>query len=141
MLSALALPNATVPGPLTLLHVTVSVPPNGKPSSVAVPVRLAAVSNVTAWCEPALTTGAWFCPVTVIVTLEPDDNTPSLAVKRNTYVPTTENVAVVRNELGLPNLTVPGPLTKLQVAVSLPRGSPSSVAVPDRFAEAGNVIV
>ena len=99
------------------------------------------MSNVTAWCEPALTTGAWFCPVTVIVTLELDDNTPSLAVNRNTYVPATENVAVVRNELGLPNITVPGPLTKLQVSVSFPTGSPSSVAVPDRFAEAGNVIV
>ena len=46
MLSALTLPKVTVPGPLNFDHVTVSVLPAGRPSSVAVPVRLAEAGSV-----------------------------------------------------------------------------------------------
>ena len=46
VLGALTLPNVTVPGPLNFDHVTVSVLPAGRPSSVAVPVRLAAAGSV-----------------------------------------------------------------------------------------------
>jgi len=56
-------------------------------------------------------------------------------------VPAAENVAVVVNAVGLPKVTVPGPLTPLHCAVRVPFGKPSSVAVPVRFAQAGNVIV
>ena len=41
-----AAPNVTVPGPLTLLHVMFSVLPDGKPSSTAVPLRLATAGKV-----------------------------------------------------------------------------------------------
>ena len=37
---------STVPGPLTLLQVTVSVLPAGKPSSLALPLKLAAAGSV-----------------------------------------------------------------------------------------------
>ena len=47
VLNALTLPNVTVPGPLNFDHVTVSVLPTGRPSSVAVPLRLAEVGSVT----------------------------------------------------------------------------------------------
>ena len=42
--SAPALPNVTVPGPLTLLHVVVRPRP-GRPSSVAVPVSETSLSG------------------------------------------------------------------------------------------------
>src|SRR2546426_1032902 len=59
VLSALEALNVTVPGPLTLLHMMVSAPGGlGSPSSVAVPVRLAAFGSVIVWLAPALTTGA-----------------------------------------------------------------------------------
>ena len=41
-----------------------------------------------------------------------------------------ENVAVVESAAALPNVTVPGPLTLLQVVVTPVPGTPSSVAVP-----------
>jgi hypothetical protein len=45
--NALALPNVTVPGPLTVLHVVVNVAGGfGNPSSVAVPFRFAADGSV-----------------------------------------------------------------------------------------------
>jgi len=44
--------------------------------------------------------------------------------------------------VGVPNVTVPGPLTTLQVAVRVPLGKPSSViTVPDRLASEGRWIV
>ena len=46
VLSALTLPKVTVPGPLNFDHVTVSVLPTGRPSSVAVPVRVAEAGSV-----------------------------------------------------------------------------------------------
>src|SRR6266850_6510898 len=58
VLSALTLPNMTVPEPLNFDHVTVSVLPAGRPSSAAVPLRLAEAGSVTVWLEPALTVGA-----------------------------------------------------------------------------------
>ena len=62
MLNALALPKVTVPGPLDIDHVVDSVP-DGRPSSVAVPLKFAEDGNVIVWLEPALTTGAWFVGV------------------------------------------------------------------------------
>ena len=52
-----------------------------------------------------------------------------------------ENVAVVFSALAFPNVTVPGPLNFDQVVCRVPFGKPSSDAVPERFAAAGNVIV
>ena len=59
------------------------------------------------------------------------------------YVPATEKLAVVARAAGLANVTVPGPDTADQVVVNVAGGlgRPSSLAVPDRLAEAGAVIV
>src|SRR5512132_4587350 len=142
--TALALPKLTVPGPLTLLHVVVTAPGGlGRPSSVTVPSRLAALGSVIVSSAPALTTGAWFCGFTVIVTSSLALSALSLAVRRSTYVPDAEKLAVVSTALALPKATVPGPLTLLHVVVTAPGGlgRPSSVTVPSRVAEAGSVIV
>ena len=45
-LRAAALPNVTVPGPLTVLQDLVSVLPVGQPSSVAEPARVTEAGNV-----------------------------------------------------------------------------------------------
>ncbi len=67
----------------------------------------------------------------------------SSAVRRRTYVPSVEKLAVVSTALASPKVTVPGPLTWLQVVVTAPGGfgSPSSLTVPSSVAEAGKVIV
>src|SRR6266550_4115724 len=66
----------------------------------------------------------------------------SFAVNRSTYVPASLNAALVTVIVGLANVTVPGPLTLLQVLLSvLPEGRPSSLTVPLRLAWAGRVIV
>ena len=46
VLRALTLPKVTVPGPLSVDQVVVNVLPVGKPSSVAVPLRLAKAGRV-----------------------------------------------------------------------------------------------
>ena len=51
------------------------------------------------------------------------------------------NAAVVTVTFGSPKLTVPGPLTWLQIVVSVPTGKSSSLALPFRLAVAGSVIV
>ena len=79
--------------------------------------------------------------LTVMVTSDVEDSAVSVAVSRNTYVPEVENVAVVVSALAFAKLTVPGPLNFDQVVCSVPLGKPSSVAVPDRLAPAGNVMV
>jgi hypothetical protein len=81
--------------------------------------------------------------LTVIVTSSLDEIWLSLAVRRKTYVPATENEAVVLGAEALPKVTVPGPLTIVQVVVTAPGGfgKPSSVTVPLRLADAGNVII
>ena len=51
----------TVPGPLLLLQVCViAVAPEGSPSSLTVPSRLAVAGNCMFWFVPASTVGAWF---------------------------------------------------------------------------------
>ena len=67
----------------------------------------------------------------------------SLAVRRSTYVPAAEKLAVVSTAAALPNVTVPGPLTSVQVVVTVAGGfgKPSSVTVPSSVAAAGKVIV
>jgi len=78
----------------------------------------------------------------MIVTSEVEDSAVSLAVSRKTYVPDVENVAVVLSALKFANVTVPGPLDLDQVVERvLPLGKPSSVAVPERLAPAGCVMV
>ena len=47
----------TVPGPETLVHVVASVLPNGKPSSVAVPFRVAAFGRRMVWSLPRINNG------------------------------------------------------------------------------------
>jgi len=80
--------------------------------------------------------------LTVMTTSSELDRTLSLAVSRSVYDPSIEKVAVVLSALALPNVTVPGPLTFDHVVVRVPGGfgNPSSKAVPDRFALAGNVM-
>ena len=46
VLRAFALPNVTVPGPLTFDQLTVNVLPTGKPSSAAVPFSVAEEGSV-----------------------------------------------------------------------------------------------
>ena len=52
-------------------------------------------------------------------------------------------LAVVSTALAFPKVAVPGPLTSLQIVVTVPGGfgRPSSVTVPLRFALEGSVIV
>ena len=90
--------------------------------------------------ERLFSTGSTGAGITVIVTSEVEDSTASVAVSRNTYVPDVENVASVLRAFAFVNVTVPGPLNFDQVVCSV-LGKPSSVAVPDRLAPEGNVIV
>ncbi len=57
-------------------------------------------------------------------------NTPSVAVRRNTYVPVLPNVTEVRAPFAVPNVTLDGPLTLVQLELTLLLGSPSSATVP-----------
>jgi hypothetical protein len=52
--------------------------------------------------------------VAVMVTVSEADSAPSLTVSFNTYVPMVELRAVVLAVLGVPKVTVPGPLLLLQ---------------------------
>jgi hypothetical protein len=69
------------------------------------------------------------------------DSTESDAVRRSTYAPGAENDAVVDNAEAFPNVTVPGPDTRDHVVVTAAGGfgRPSSDALPDNDAVAGNV--
>src|SRR3989442_6113150 len=58
VLSALTLPNVTVPGPLNFDHVVMSVSPTGRLSSVDIPFRTAEAGRVVVRLRPALTTSA-----------------------------------------------------------------------------------
>ena len=91
---------------------------------------------------PAFTCGARFSAITVTVVVSLGLNAESLALRLKTYVPATLKDAVVEAALGFPKVTVPGPLTLIQLEVNVePWGRPSSVAVPLSVAEAGRVIV
>ena len=81
--------------------------------------------------------------LTLTVTSSLPVSNESLAESLNTYVPAALKFAVVFKAFGDPNVTVPGPLTMLQVAVTVAGGfgNPSSVAAPLKVAEDGNVIV
>src|SRR5437763_9294012 len=78
-------------------------------------------------------------PLTITCAVSLADSAPSLPASCSTYVPAVENVAVVTLALAFANVTVPGPLTFVQVVVTTPGGfgSPSSVTVPFRLALAG----
>jgi hypothetical protein len=123
-------------------YVVVRVLPVGNPSSLAAPARLAVAGSVIVWLAPALTVGAWLAGFTVIVTSDVLDNALSEAVRRTTYEPATERLAVVLSAFAFPKVTVAGPLTFDHVVVRvLPVGNPSSLAVPARLAAAGSLIV
>ncbi len=84
--SALALAKVTVPVPLTLDQVVVTLAGGlGSPSSVAVPTRLAVAGRVMVWSGPAFTTGALFvgAALTVTTTSSVDESALSLAVRRS----------------------------------------------------------
>src|SRR5256712_4704624 len=79
--------------------------------------------------------------LTIAVNVSLPVSAPSLALSISTYVPALENVAVVAHSFGCANVTVPGPLTLLHVAMGSPPGNPSSVTVPASAACAGSVMV
>jgi hypothetical protein len=58
VLSDAAFAKVTVPGPATFDHVVLSEPVTGNPSSLAVPLKVAAEGNVIVWFDPAFTVGA-----------------------------------------------------------------------------------
>jgi hypothetical protein len=68
--------------------------------------------------------------------------TPSFAVSLRTYEPEALKLAVVLSAFVFPKLTVPGPLTTLQVVVNEAGGlgKPSSVTVPFRVTPEGSVV-
>ena len=89
------------------------------------------------------TTGAVFdvvAALTTIVISEVEDNASSVAVSRKVYLPAVENVAVVFSALALAKVTTPGPPIALQVVFRVLFGMPA-LAVPERLAAAGNVMV
>jgi hypothetical protein len=91
--------------------------------------------------EKPLSTPFAVAGLTVIVTSEVDVRAVSLAVSRNTYVPDVEKVARAVSEWTSSNVVVPGPLIWDHVVVSVLLGKPSSVAVAERCAPEGSVIV
>ena len=117
MLSAFLFAKVTVPGPLVFDHVVVKDGGLGNPSSDAVPARLAVSESPIVWSGPALPDGFWLV-VTVTVTSSEVDRAESFPVSRRTYVPILENVAVVAATFELPKVTVPGPLTFVQLIVT-----------------------
>src|SRR5262249_44962016 len=82
--SAFAFWKLTVPGPLPLLQVSVTVPGGlGFPSSNTVPVSTAPPGSVMVWLGPASTSGAEFgTGSTVICTESVVASAPSFAVRR-----------------------------------------------------------
>src|SRR5688572_3494453 len=68
----------------------------------------------------------------MIVTSSKAERSPSLEVRRRTYVPGALNRAVVCTALALPNCTAPGPLALDHWFVSVGSGRPSSVTDPGR---------
>jgi hypothetical protein len=92
-----------------------------------------------------LATGALFViatGLTVTTTSSLALSAVSLAESLKVYEPAAENAAVVDALEPDPNVTVPGPLTLVQVTVMvLPLGNPSSLAVPQRLTAAGMVMV
>jgi|SRR5882724_4439630 len=81
--------------------------------------------------------------LTVIVTSSLAESIPSVAVRRRMYVPAAENVTFVEGDEALPKVTMPGPLTFVQIVVTTPGGfgKPSSITVPSRFAEVDKMII
>src|SRR5262245_20343119 len=89
--NALGLLKTTVPGPLNWLQATERVAPDGAPSSVTKPVRLATAGNAIVWSGPALTAGRLLGP-TLTIASSRLSNSVSLAESRSVYRPTVANV-------------------------------------------------
>ena len=66
---------------------------------------------------------------------------PAVTLSFRSYVPEVENAAVVLNKDAFPNVTVPGPLAFVQFTVAVQPGRQDPLTLPDRFADAGSVIV
>jgi len=140
--AAVGLVNAAVPGPLAWLQITDRLLPAGRPSSLTLPFSVALEGMVIVRSGPAFTVGGKFCGMTVIVTSLLLVRSESKAVNRKTYVPDWLNVAVVTALVALAKVTLPAPLTLVQLEVGeLPWGSPSSVTEPFKAAPPGSVIV
>src|SRR6266498_1332758 len=78
--------------------------------------------------------------ITVTVISSPGLSSPSLAVRLMVYEPAVERVTVVSMAWGSAKVAVPGPLTWLQVVVTVPGvGIPSSLTVPSRNRLLGKV--
>ena len=76
----------TVPGPLTLVQLTVSVP-EGLPSSLTLPESGATCPREIDWLAPAETAGGWLttgAALTVTVTSLVEVSSESLAASRST---------------------------------------------------------
>ena len=85
--SAVGVPKVTKAEGSTAVHLNVSVPPTGRPSSSTVPVSVVEfVGSVRAWLGPASTEGGWFGVgwMTVTVTWLVTVKSPSLPVRRRT---------------------------------------------------------
>src|SRR5262245_10833516 len=81
-----ALPNVTVPGPLTFDHCVLSPPPLGRPSSLAEPDSVALFGSVMVSAGPALTTGFWLTGAGFTVTVRSalPERIESLTFRRTT---------------------------------------------------------
>lgn len=70
----------------------------------------------------------------MILTRVLDVNSESVAVNSSSYVPGAVKVTFVRAAFGFENVAVPGPDSIFQPTTNaLPRGSPSSFALPNRL--------
>ena len=76
----------TVPGPLTEDHVVFSVLPEGRPSSLAAPVRFAEAGKLTVKFFPAKTAGARLVAVESHVTVPESEPKPTEATIVSTPV-------------------------------------------------------
>ncbi len=66
---------------------------------------------------------------------------PSVAVRRSRYDPATEKLAAVVALVGVPNVTLPGPVITDHCTASVPgiAGRPSSETEPTKVTPAGRV--
>ena len=82
-----ALPKVTVPGPESLVQVVVTDPGGlGSPSSLTVPLRLAASGIVTVRLGPASTDGAVFAGSEIVITCVAESESASPSVTVNVTV-------------------------------------------------------
>src|SRR5512134_838408 len=109
------------------------------PRATAPVAAFSSASSELAATEMSSVAAPSACTVTTTSSLA--SSSVSVAVRRKVYEPAAVNETVVDGESGSANVARPGPDTRLHVDVTFaPAGSPSSVTVPERAAELGNVI-